>query len=139
MNFLQQLLWYHHLLILLPEILKNRMRCVLILYVVYLYDVYCNRVFLYIFFTVAFYFQVIFWKVKNYNYTAFLCLLLHKKWSFPLWISSVNVNKFAGKLQIWSHLVKKSLMENFIVCVVHYDTKWYYCTHNTLSVTWPST
>ena len=139
MNFLQQLLWYHHLLILLPEILKNRMRCVLILYVVYLYDVYCNRVFLYIFFTVAFYFQVIFWKVKNYNYTAFLYLLLHKKWSFPLWISSVNVNKFAGKLQIWSHLVKKSLMENFIVCVVHYDTKWYYYTHNTLSVTWPST
>ena len=34
---------------------------------------------------------------------------LHKKWSFPLTISSVNVTKSAGK---------KSLMENFISCAV---------------------
>ena len=33
-------------------------------------------------------------------------LHLHKKWSFPLRISSV-------KLRIWSHLLKKSLKENF--------------------------
>ena len=38
---------------------------------------------------------------------------LHKKWSFPLRISLVNVT---GKLRIWSHLLKKSLMENFIFC-----------------------
>ena len=39
---------------------------------------------------------------------------LHKKWSFPLKISSVNVTK----PPIWSHLLKKSLMKNFIVCAV---------------------
>ena len=40
--------------------------------------------------------------------------------SFPLKISSVNVTKSAGncrKLQIWSHILKKSLMEN-IFCAV---------------------
>ena len=36
---------------------------------------------------------------------------LHKKPSFPLRISSVNVSKSG---QIWSHLLKKSLMVNFI-------------------------
>ena len=36
---------------------------------------------------------------------------LHKKWSFSLRISSLNV-------RIWSHLLKKSLMENFIYCAV---------------------
>ena len=35
---------------------------------------------------------------------------LHKKWSFPLRISSVNVTK---------HLLKKSLMENFIFYAVN--------------------
>ena len=34
----------------------------------------------------------------------------HKKWSFPLRFFSVNVTK----LWIWSHLLKKSVMENFI-------------------------
>ena len=40
------------------------------------------------------------------------CRALHcfKNWSFPLRISSVNV--------IWSHLMKKSLMENFFFCAV---------------------
>ena len=36
---------------------------------------------------------------------------LHKKWSFPLRISLVNVTKSAVS---WSHSLKKSLMENFI-------------------------
>ena len=36
-------------------------------------------------------------------------ITLHKKWSFPLKISSVNVT---------SRLLKKSLMENFIFCAV---------------------
>ena len=38
-------------------------------------------------------------------------IILHKKWSFQLRISSVNVIK-----PIWSHLLKKPLMENFIFC-----------------------
>ena len=37
---------------------------------------------------------------------------------FPLRISSVIVTKVRRKLQIWSHLRKKSLMENFIFCPV---------------------
>ena len=43
---------------------------------------------------------------------------LHKKWSFPFRISSVNVTKSAVSLRIWSHLLKKSIMENFIICAV---------------------
>ena len=39
---------------------------------------------------------------------------LHKKWSFLWRISSVKLRK----LRIWSHLLKKSLMENFIFCAV---------------------
>ena len=41
-----------------------------------------------------------------------------KKWSFPLRISSVNMTKFCSFLRIWSHLLKKFLMENFIFCAV---------------------
>ena len=37
-----------------------------------------------------------------------------KKWSFSLRISAVNVTK----LRIWSHLLKKPVMENFIFCAV---------------------
>ena len=40
---------------------------------------------------------------------------LHEKSNFPLRISLVNVTKS----RIWSHLQKKSLMENFIFCAVH--------------------
>ena len=43
---------------------------------------------------------------------------LHKKWSFPLRISSVNANKYA--LRIRSHLPKKSSMVNFIFFAVFY-------------------
>ena len=43
--------------------------------------------------------------------------VLHKKWSFPLRISSVNVTKSAV-LWIWSHSLEKFLMENFIFCAV---------------------
>ena len=46
---------------------------------------------------------------------------LHKKLSFPLSISSVNVTADScgwKKLRIWSHLLRKSLMENFIFCAV---------------------
>ena len=40
-----------------------------------------------------------------------------QKWSFPLSISLTNVTKSAGNW-IWSHLLTKSLMENFISCAV---------------------
>ena len=42
----------------------------------------------------------------------FLNLPLDKKWSFPVF----------GFLRIWSHLLKKSLMEKFIFCAAYiYD------------------
>ena len=40
-------------------------------------------------------------------------ITLHKKWSFPLRISSV-CDQIRSFLRIWSHLLKKSLMEYFI-------------------------
>ena len=43
---------------------------------------------------------------------------LHKKWSFPLRISSSKCDQIRSFLWIWSHLMKKSLMENFIFCSV---------------------
>ena len=53
---------------------------------------------------------------------------LHKKWSFPLRISSVNVAKSAGNYE-FSHISRwKSIMENFIFCavfVVSYDGKYF--------------
>ena len=42
---------------------------------------------------------------------------LHKKWSFPFRISSVNVTKSTVLVQILSYLLIKSLMENFIFYV----------------------
>ena len=44
-------------------------------------------------------------------------LSLHKKWRFPFRISSVNVT------WIWSHLLKKSFIENFIFCAVYITFK----------------
>ena len=38
--------------------------------------------------------------------------------SFSLRIYSLHVTRSAGKLQVWSHLVKKPLMKNFISCAV---------------------
>ena len=58
---------------------------------------------------------------------------LHKKWGFLLRISSVNVAKSAEncqrKLRIWNHLLKKSLMENFIFVlwfsmIIETDGSW---------------
>ena len=43
---------------------------------------------------------------------------LHKKWLFPLRISSVNVYQSRSFLQMESHLLKKSLMKNFTFCAV---------------------
>ena len=44
---------------------------------------------------------------------------LHKKWSFPLRISSVNVTESAF-LRICAHLLKKSLIKNFIFSAVSF-------------------
>ena len=43
---------------------------------------------------------------------------LHKKWSFPLRISSVNVTKSAVSCRFGHIYWRKSLMENFIFCVM---------------------
>ena len=56
------------------------------------------------------------WLFWNVNFWARDFFTMHKKWSFPLWISTVN-------LRIWSYLLKKSLMENFIFCVVSHNSK----------------
>ena len=43
---------------------------------------------------------------------------LHKKWSFPLRISLVNVTKSSGNSGFGHINLKKSLMENLIFCAV---------------------
>ena len=60
------------------------------------------------------------------NFVLKICLMscsgqaLHKKWSFPLRKSSVNV--VHRKLRVWSYLLEKSLLENFIFCAVWYHS-----------------
>ena len=49
-----------------------------------------------------------------------------KKLSFPLRISSVQLTKSAF-LRIRSHLLKKSLMENFIFCVDSFESSYSWC------------
>ena len=44
-----------------------------------------------------------------------------KIWSFLLRISMVNIIKTAVSLWIWLHLLKKSLMQNFILCAVNVE------------------
>ena len=46
--------------------------------------------------------------------------MFHKKWSFPLRISTVNTTKSTEKLWIWSDLLKISLRKNFLFCAVPY-------------------
>ena len=53
------------------------------------------------------------------KYVCWSFMSLHKKWSFPLRISSVNVTKSAVSCGFGrTHLLKKSLMENFNFCTV---------------------
>ena len=47
-----------------------------------------------------------------------LYLSLHKKWSFPVKDFFSKCDQIRNFLSIWSHLVKKSLMENFSYCTV---------------------
>ena len=46
---------------------------------------------------------------------------LHKKWSFPIRISLINVTKFSGNCRFGHIHFRKSLMENFIFLV-----QWYF-------------
>ena len=55
------------------------------------------------------------WKSLSCNLLHFY-LKLHKNWSFPLRISSVNVTKCAVSCTVYSNLQKIFLMENFIFC-----------------------
>ena len=48
----------------------------------------------------------------------------HKKWNLQLWISSVNVTKSAVSLQIWSHLLRKSVMENLFVNIIKHKNNF---------------
>ena len=43
---------------------------------------------------------------------------LYKKWSFSLRLFYSKCDQIRSYLQIWSHLLKKSLIENFIFCAV---------------------
>ena len=55
-------------------------------------------------------------EIKKYTVTCYsLFSYLHKKWNFPLRISSVSVTKTAVYYG-WSHSLKKSLIGNFIFC-----------------------
>ena len=48
----------------------------------------------------------------------------HKKWSLQLWISSVNVTQSASSLRIWSHLLRKSVMENLFVNIIKHKNNF---------------
>ena len=60
--------------------------------------------------------------IKKYYFIHFCCWFLKssKAFSVSLRILSVNVSKstVSWKLRIWSYLLKKSLNQNFIFCIV---------------------
>ena len=45
-----------------------------------------------------------------------LSTIAYKNWTLLLKIYSVNVTKIFSFVRIWSHLMKKTLMENFLFC-----------------------
>ena len=51
-----------------------------------------------------------------------LSLSLHKKMKFSIKDFFSKCDQIHRKLRIWSHLLAKSLMENFIFCVVFFQT-----------------
>ena len=63
-------------------------------------------------------FLVIFWIL---NFSDITCTYLRQfcfLWWFPDMYIHILIANSAEKVQIWSHLLKKSLIENFIFCVV---------------------
>ena len=68
--------------------------------------------------------------IVNWSNLSAIILTLHKKWSFPLRISSVNkCDQICRKLRIWSHLLKKSLMENFIFGALYCKSQYFLLTN----------
>ena len=43
---------------------------------------------------------------------------------FQIFICKQRLHKLRMKLRIWSHLLKKFLMESFIVCAVNQEQDW---------------
>ena len=58
---------------------------------------------------------------REHLFNLLLKVSLHKKWSFPLKDFFSKCDQIRSFLGIWSHLLKKSLMENFIFCGVYVD------------------
>ena len=50
---------------------------------------------------------------------------MHKKMKFPIKNFFSKCDQICIKLRIWSHFLKKFLMENFIFCAVHFLTKYF--------------
>ena len=75
--------------------------------------------------------KTLIWKYSETNFRENLLNLLlkeeilkvslHKKWSYPLKDFFSKCDQIRSFLGIWSHLLKKSLMENFIFCGVYVD------------------
>ena len=57
---------------------------------------------------------------------SMLVLSLHKKWKFSIKNFLSKCDQIRKKLRIWSHLLKKSLMENFIFLqyMLHVFHQW---------------
>ena len=56
--------------------------------------------------------------LSRHIFLIYSVMVTVQKMMFQLKIYSVNVTKIRSFLRIWSHLLKKSLMENFIFCTV---------------------
>ena len=75
--------------------------------------------------------KTLIWKYSETNFREHLLNLLlkeeilkvslHKKWGYPLKDFFSKCDQIRSFLGIWSHLLKKSLMENFIFCGVYVD------------------
>ena len=52
-----------------------------------------------------------------------------QKIKFPITDFFNKCDQIRRKLRIWSHLLKKSIMENFIFCVVFASLNWSLVSH----------
>ena len=66
--------------------------------------------------------MVVFTLLETFK-TSIMKLSLHKRWSLTVKDFFSKYDQICRKLRIWSHLLKKSLMENFIFCVVLCEKK----------------
>ena len=63
--------------------------------------------------------------VKVWSFFAYPLQALHKKFSMK--DSFSKCDQICRKLRIWSHLLKKSFMENFIFCAAKITTPYDFC------------